>query len=143
MSPQRGATGGGRQQRDYRTESPLELRRQLQELEGEISAFMRALPFATMAPLAIRETESQSNGLELAPGSVIGVRDSVVRVQLAPPRPVDAGRFAALYVRGSASIELNAPSVSAVNTASSYTWAPSAASALLLLCDGLSYWTVG
>jgi hypothetical protein len=132
-----------RQQRDFRTDAPGELRRQLQELEADVRMLARALPFATMAPLLVLATEARTEGFRLGPGGALGIVGTVKRIQLETPQARDAGRFAVVFARGAATVDIYAPAGSAVNTGAAFAWAPAAAAALLLFCDGLAYWTVG
>lgn len=129
--------------RDYRTTEPAELRRQLQQLERGAKSAVETLAQGTLEPLDVLGTEARVNGLRLGPGQALGLVATVTRIQLETPRAEDAGRFAVLYVRGAATVDLIAPVSSEVNAAALYAWAPAAAGALLLFCDGLSYWTVG
>ena len=103
----------------------------------------RALPFATMAPLLVLATEARTEGFRLGPGGALGIVGTVKRIQLETPQARDAGRFAVVFARGAATVDIYAPAGSAVNTGAAFAWAPAAAAALLLFCDGLAYWTVG
>lgn len=132
--------------RDYRAPvdaaAALDLRRQLGQLEQNVSGMGDAIVLAAMQRLQVKATEESGDALTVAPGQSLGIVSTVARVQLAAPRPADAGKFLAICKgAGAASnTDLLAPSGSSINGATLFTVTASGV-LQLVYCDGVNYWT--
>lgn len=132
--------------RDFRAPTDeataAELRRQLGQLEQNISDMGAALAAAAMRRLEVAFREARSNVVVVAPGQSVGIVSTVASVQLARPTAADAGKFLAVCKGAGAASNTNllAPAGSSINGAALFTIATSGL-LQLVYCDGANYWT--
>lgn len=132
--------------RDFRAPvdaaTAAELRRQLGQLEQNVSDMGDALSSAAMQPLSVIEQDGRSNALTVGPGQSLGIASAVARVQLTRPTVADAGKFLAIC-RGAGAgpaVVVQAPARSTINGAASFSFAATGV-LRLIYCDGVNYWT--
>jgi hypothetical protein len=119
-----------------------ELRRQVLQLERNITDFAREVVVSFMQRLRVLRRITNEEGVVVAPGQSVGITAGVTRVQLAAPGAVDAGKF--LVVCQSPGIAVTttvyAPAGSLISGVDTYVL-PSNGRAYVFYCDGVDYWT--
>jgi hypothetical protein len=129
-----------RRVRDFRTDNPADLKRQLGALEDNVSAMGGHL-LASLQPVLMSRGTSRA-AVALAPGQFVSV-DTVagdVGVLLDAPTPAFAGKWA-LLIKLDAANAVNLTTQSGTIDAGAAV-AITAAGAHLLFCDGSNYWSV-
>jgi hypothetical protein len=129
-----------RRVRDFRTDSPADLKRQLSALEDNVSAMGGHLLAALQPVLASRGTNRDA--VALAPGQFVTVDTAAgdVGVSLDAPTSAFAGKWA-LLIKLAAANAVNLTTQGGTIDLGAVL-AITSAGAHLLFCDGSNYWSV-
>jgi hypothetical protein len=129
-----------RRVRDFRTDNPADLKRQLNEFEANVSA-MGGLLQDTLQPV-LSSRGALREAVAVAPGQFVTVDTSAgdVNVTLDAPNAKLSGKWAVVIKLVAANAIALSSQSGTVDAAASVSF--TSAGAYLLFCDGGSYWSI-